>query len=400
MRPLRTRRLTIPGMREVKRRKPLYLIEDRDRHGNLRIYVRVPGRPKVRIRDNKGSPEFWAAYRAAITGEPPDAESPTGKRKAEKAKPGTLRGLCEMYFRAPEFRELAATTRRARRGLLESVCQSLTSTAKVRGDLPWRAMRPRHIRQVRDEHADRPEAANGRIKALRQLFGWAAEADLTDDNPARPVPYLRGKPGGFHTWTAAEVEAFEARHPVGTKARLALALLLYTGVRRSDVVQLGRQMERAGRLHFTETKGRDRAPKNRVIPMLPQLRAVIGATPSGHMTYLVTEFGRSYSPGGFGNWFRRRCNEAGLKHCTAHGLRKAGARLAAENGATAHQLMAIFGWDTLKQAEVYTREADRRRLADQAMHLLLPHETEEQEVNESVPLSGAVVDGGTKRPPK
>lgn len=166
------------------------------------------------------------------------------------------------------------------------------------------------------------------------------------------------------------------------------------------MVQLGRQMERVGRLHFTETKGRDRAPKNRVIPMLPQLRAVIEATPSGHMTYLVTEFGRSYSPGGFGNWFRRRCNEAGLKHCTAHGLRKTGARLAAENGATAHQLMAIFGWDTLKQAEVYTREADRRRLADQAMHLLLPHETEEQEVNESVPLSGAVPEGGTKRPPK
>jgi hypothetical protein len=34
------------------------------------------------------------------------------------------------------------------------------------------------------------------------------------------------------------------------------------------------------------------------------------------------------------------------------GLRKAGATVAAENGATPHQLMAIFGWNTLAQAEL------------------------------------------------
>ena len=32
--------------------------------------------------------------------------------------------------------------------------------------------------------------------------------------------------------------------------------------------------------------------------------------------------------------------------------------------------MAIFGWDTLKMAEAYTRAADQERLAELAMHML------------------------------
>jgi len=58
-----------------------------------------------------------------------------------------------------------------------------------------------------------------------------------------------------------------------------------------------------------------------------------------------------------------RCAIGATKpECTAHGVRKAGATVAAENGATAHQLMAMFGWDTLKQAEVYTKAANQRRV--------------------------------------
>ncbi|MCP4328452.1 MAG: tyrosine-type recombinase/integrase, partial [Alphaproteobacteria bacterium] len=256
-------------------------------------------------------------------------------------------------------------------------------------------MEPRHVRGIRDEHADRPEAANARVKALRQLFGWAIDPDqeLAERSPARDVPYIRTGSTGFHTWTIEEVRQFEARHPIGSKPRLALALLLYTGVRRSDVVTLGRQMERQGRLHFTEAKGSAQHPKERQIPILPELRAILDATPSGHLTYLTTEHGKSYSAAGFGNWFRRQCDAAGLKHCSAHGLRKAGATIAADNGATEHQLMAMFGWESPKQAALYTRKANRKKLADNAMHLLVPDENG----NESVPLSGAMHPSGTMR---
>jgi len=236
-------------------------------------------------------------------------------------------------------------------------------------------MEGKHVRQLRDEKADRPEAANARVKALRQLFAWAIDVGLANHNPARDVPYIRTGSEGFHTWTVEEVRQFEARHPVGTKANLALKLLLLAGVRRSDAVRMGPQMEQNGWIRFIETKGRSRRTKNREIPILPELRAAIDAAPSGHLTYLVTAFGKPFTANGFGNWFRKRCDEAGLFHCSAHGLRKAGATIAAENGATEHQLMAIYGWESPKQAALYTRKADRKRLAGAAMHLLMPAES-------------------------
>ena len=76
--------------------------------------------------------------------------------------------------------------------------------------------------------------------------------------------------------------------------------------------------------------------------------------------------------GSFGNAFRDWCDQAGLRQCSAHGLRKAGATIASDNGATTHQLMAIYGRETLKQAELYTKAANRIRLARDAMHLLVP----------------------------
>lgn len=107
------------------------------------------------------------------------------------------------------------------------------------------------------------------------------------------------------------------------------------------------------------------------LPILLPLRAVLDATPSGHLTYLVTERGKPFTAPGFGNKFRDWCNEAGLPQCSAHGIRKHAAVIAAENGATEHQLMAMFGWDSPKQAAVYTRKANRTKLAKSAMHLLV-----------------------------
>jgi integrase len=102
------------------------------------------------------------------------------------------------------------------------------------------------------------------------------------------------------------------------------------------------------------------------------------AAPSGQMVYLVTAFNKPFSAAGFGNQFRDWCNEAGLNHCSAHGLRKAGTTIAADNGATVHQLMAIYGWETLRQAELYTRNANRTRLAGEATHLLVPRDGNKQ----------------------
>ena len=133
---------------------------------------------------------------------------------------------------------------------------------------------------------------------------------------------------------------------------------------------------RNGWLRFTETKNQTRNPKHRALPILPELRAIIDATRSENLTYLVTEFGRPFTANGFGNWFKRRCIEAALPHCSTHGVRKAGATIAAENGATEHQLMAIYGWSSPKPAALYTRKANRNGITGGAIHLIVPRQTE------------------------
>ncbi|MCP4382872.1 MAG: tyrosine-type recombinase/integrase [Hyphomicrobiales bacterium] len=177
---------------------------------------------------------------------------------------------------------------------------------------------------------------------------------------------------------------------------MVLALLMLTGVRQSDVVKLRRQMVRGDWIGFTEAKGQDQRVKKRQTPLLPELRTIIEATPTGNMTFLVTEYGAPFTAPGFGNWFRDRCVEAGVPG-RAHGLRKAGATLAAENGATKHQLMAIFGWLSPSQAAHYTKKANRKRLAGDPMHLLVPRE-EGEEGTELSHFERGVRAGGEKTP--
>jgi hypothetical protein len=97
-------------------------------------------------------------------------------------------------------------------------------------------------------------------------------------------------------------------------------------------------------------------------PVLPVLADVIARSPTGDMTFLMTSFGKPFTVAGFGNWFRKRCNEAGLPQCSAHGLRKAGATLAAEDGATDRQLMALYDWTSEKQANVLHRRGEPETL--------------------------------------
>lgn len=361
-----------------------YLLHDKDRHGTPRVYFRRPGHPMVRLHAPPGSHAFLDEYRRARQG---DAAPKVRPRKTASA--GSLRSLIEGYYASANFKVLAASTQRARRGILDNICLSKTKKSGAeRGTLPFDRLEAKHVRELRDEKIELPEAANGRVKAIRQVYDWAIENDLTTANPARAVKLLKSDGEGYHTWTLDEVARYEDVHPVGSKARLALALLLFTGVRRSDAVKLGRQMERDGVLHFSETKGANSRAlsrkgsgmaKTRALPILPNLREAIDAAPSGHLTYLVTEWGRPFTAAGFGNWFRDRCDEAGLEHCSAHGLRKAGAVIAAENGATPHQLGAIFGWTTLRQAEAYTRRASQERMASESMSLLVPRSRDRNE---------------------
>lgn len=341
-----------------------YLVEDVDRHGKVRIYFRVKGQPKVCLKSEPGSEEFIVEYREALA----------GKRAAPKIAPaapaarGSVCWIIRQYYEAATFKSLDPQVRKRRRVMLDAFCER-------RGDLPFNRMEARHIRKERDRYSEVPGSGNDFLKAIRGVFAFAKTDEYIDRDPSRDVPYFNIVSDGFHTWTVDEVRQYEARYPIGTKARLALALCLFTGTRVSDARKLGPQMERDGWLHWTETKGRAHIVKKRELPILPELRQVLDASgPFEHLAYLVTEFGKPFSVKGLSNRIKKWCVEAGLPHCSVHGLRKAGATIAAENGATEMQLMAIYGWESPKQAALYTKKARRRKMAGAAMHYLVPQD--------------------------
>ena len=345
-----------------------YVHEDVDRHGNVRVYFWRKGQRKVRMREAPGSPEFAETYKRLL------GRSEAGELATPDAgRSDTLRWLCTQYFASAEFRRLDPQTQRTRQGILEHILAEPVAPGarETFSGFPVGRLSSKAVSVLRDRKAELPGSADNRVKAMRRLFAWAKEQELVTSNPALDVRYVSGTTTGHHTWSIDEVEQFEAHHPIGTKARLALSLLLYTGVRRSDVVLLGRQHVRDGWLKFTQQKGRNRRPITVEIPVLDVLKDVLDRSPTGDLTFLVTEYGRPFAVAGFGNKFRQWCDEAELSQCSAHGLRKAGATIAAENGATSHQLMSIFGWLTLQQAERYTRGAERKRLAGEAMNLLV-----------------------------
>lgn len=347
--------------------KLAYIYENVDRHGNVRVYFwRGRGHPYVRLREPVGSAAFMARYeelRNATAAIPPGRPAITH---------GTWRWVGTQYLASVAFKRLDPVTQARRRAILERTYDEpvFPGSAETFADFPLSRMTTKALRVLRDRRPT-PDSANNTVKVVRAVLKWAINEEHITANPARDLEMLSTPGEGFHCWTVEEIEKFEARHPVGSKARLALALLLYTGARRSDVVQLGRQHMKDGWITFRPHKGRTRHPVIIEIPILAELQEVIDATPMvGSMTFLVTQHGKPFTSNGFGNWFKDRCREAGLPHCSAHGLRKAGATRAAENGATPHALMSIFGWSSVKMAETYTRAVRRKKLASDSMPLL------------------------------
>jgi integrase/recombinase XerD len=245
-----------------------HLIEDRDRHGNIRIYVRVPGRRKVRIRVPFGTDEFVTAYSAAVS------DHVAAPRQARETKSGSLRHLCVLYYSSATFKRLDQATQAWRRRALDAMCAK-------HGDKPVARMEPRHVRALRDERSDQRGAANTRLKALKALFAWGCEEkpEIAPQNPTLGVRKIKYATDGHHSWAPEEIAQYRERHPLGTKARLALDLLLYTGGRRGDAVRLGPQHVQSARVKFRQAKNQNRNPIDIDIPLHPQLETSIAADP-------------------------------------------------------------------------------------------------------------------------
>ena len=333
----------------LMRRPPQYVNGFIDRYGKARWYFRRAGFKKVPLPGLPWSPEFMAAYEHALAGQPLQIGS-------ARTSPGTVGALAASYFNSSDFRSLKPSSQAIYRGVIDRFCIQY-------GDNRVAGLKREHVVKLMAARAEKPVAANNLRKVLRAMMKHAVEIGLRVDDPTRDVKAIRVKSDGFHSWNEDEIAQFEKRHPIGSLGRLAFALLLYTGQRRSDVVRMGPQHIRDGVLGVRQQKtGIELA-----IPVHSTLADVIAETPTYHLTFLTNQFGRPFTAGYFGQWFREQCDMAGLRHCSAHGLRKAAARRLAEAGCSTHEIAAITGHASLKEVARYTEAADRRRLAQSAM---------------------------------
>ena len=350
-----------------------YLVQDVDRHGNVRRYVRktIDGKVrKKRLRQPPGTPAFMSEYEAALS------SLNAGEKEVEPTDPTTLGWLIREYEQSHAFKRLTDADRRNRHLIFESCLEeppSPGSPLKLR-DCPLSKFDSDFVRMLRDRKADKPAGANNRVKFLGIAFGWACEerSKVVKSNPTLTVKKLGVDSEGFYTWTREDVLKFEQHFPIGSKPRLALALMLYLGVRRSDARVLGHANVNGETITFTPHKTRRTSGKTLELPILKPLREVLDTTQTGLSAFVESRRGQPYHEVAFGNWFSLCCREAGLPHCSAHGLRKAGATFAAENGATVSQLMAMFGWEAAQMAVHYVKQASQKKLAADGMPLMLP----------------------------
>jgi integrase len=336
--------------------RPPHLHRETTRHGKGVWYVRLDKGSRIRIRAEFGTPEFNEEYRAAVAGRPKTARGPATS---------SLAWLIARYRETSQWAGLSAATRRQR----ENIFRGVIATA---GDDPFARIVQATVIAGRERRAETPHQARHFLDAMRGLFHWAVKAGIVKTDPTVGVDNPpRRKGDGFIPWTEEHAEAFERRWPIGTRQRVWLDVLLYTGLRRGDAVRFGRQHVRDGIATIKTEKSGFTVEVS--LPILSVLAKTLKAGPCGDLTFIAGERGQPLTKESFGNEFKEACRKAGVPG-SAHGVRKIAATRAAMNGATTEQLKALFGWTSDAMASHYVKSANRARMAHDAAHLLVKND--------------------------
>jgi integrase len=335
----------------VTRIKLLYVEEFIDRYGNVRRYFRRRGH-RVPLPGLPGSREFMEVYQTALAGTPPP-------RSSKHVVSGSLADLVAGYFRSVSFVNLSPSSQRVYRVVLKPIVDA--HGHRLVQELPKAAAR--HV--IEEIGATRPGMANLTRAALSKVMTYAIATGVRTDDPFSGLE--RYRLGSHHTWTDAEIAQFERRWPLGTRERLAFALLLYTGQRGGDVVKIVRNDIIDGRIRVSQDKVRKGNTNELLIPIHPALARALKAGPIVGMHHIITD-ARGRALRGHTKLIAKAAECAGLpSHCKAHGLRKAALRRLAEHGSTTKEIAAMSGHRSLSEIERYTARADQARLAQTAV---------------------------------
>jgi integrase len=318
--------------------------------GKVYYYVRRKGHPQVRLTGVPGTAEFMASYQEALVAEAP--------REARHGT-GTFGKLVMDFYDSVEFANLKPSSKKAYRHVLDSV-------AVKHGHRPAATLPPEAAAKMMESIGrDRPGLANLTRSVMHRLMEFAIRRRVRSDNPFARLPTY--KQGTHHTWTDAELAAYESRWPLGTRERLAYALLLYTGQRGGDVVKMRRQDISDGCIRVVQEK----TGAELSIPIHSDLHAAMKAGPVKGMHLIGDVHGRAMTRGTLTLLIKRAAGTAGLgPECVPHGLRKAMLRRLAERGGTAKEIASMSGHKTLTEVERYTAAADQRRLSVAAIKKL------------------------------
>lgn len=344
----------------MPRRFPPYCDVFRDRLGVLRVYFRRGKAVRIVLPNNLTSVEFREAYAAALAGVVVQRKEPADARVlATHRQPGTIGALIASYKASHSWKKLRETTKAGYKTRIK-VLENEHGHRSVRG------LTHARIEALLAPYADRPGAALSLLKMLRILIRHAIRTGILAANPSMGIE--RPRSTEIHSWMEPEIRQFEERWPVGTKERIAFALHLFTGQRRSDVHKMTWADIDGDMIYVVQQK-----TGNKIwIPIHPVLAAVLEDAGKSGEAIVVTAAGKPFSVGGFSNMMRAAISGAKLPlKCRPHGLRKAQGRRLAEAGCTAHEIMAVLGLKTLAEAERYTRAADQVHLARSGINKLL-----------------------------
>jgi integrase len=360
------------GVTDMRINLPGYVPERRS--GQIRHRVRVEGDKKRRITIPCGpdDPEFLNHYYAARLGTPIDAPP---KERAKPA-PETLDSLVTGYLdwltgqvAAGAMSQLTLTQRRnvLTRAMNFKGDDGTTRMGAYEYDLPTAAMI-----HIRDKWGKTTAQADTCTKGMRAVYAWAQERGIVAHNPAAGVKLVHKSKGGAVPWSAADVRAFTATHPIGTTAYTWMMLALWTAARRMDLAALGRSHEvRRDGVTWLEWMPNKSGSAPVSLPMAKPLIEAIRAQAVIGPTYLLTKHGTPFKNGNvLGNSVQDWTKEAGLRGRSSHGVRKALATLLSEAGASQHQIMSVLSHTKASTSEIYTKSAQRSRLAQDAMAMV------------------------------
>jgi integrase len=327
-----------------------YINRYADRHGKLRYYFRR-GSQKGPLPGLPGSKEFMAAYESYLGYLGSPGTIPQTVTTLEKS----FGRLVTVFYGSREFKDVTPSSRKTYGRALEPL-------AKEHGHRPALLSHQQAEQLIANIGERRPAMANLTKSVLRRVYDFGVRQGLVEANPFVSIRPFKG--GTHHTWTEGELKTFEAKWPLGSRQRLAFALLLYTGQRVGDVAKMRRQDIENGELHVVQEK----TGTELYLPIVPELERAMKACPTKGLSLIGKANGSPYTSKALSDFMIAAIEKAGLAgRCKPHGLRKATMRRLAEDGRTEKQIAAVSGHKTLREIQRYTEAADQRRLAKDAL---------------------------------